>query len=140
MLFIYILLILISFVFLTFILEFLIYFFSKIFIITKIILSFKVSNGYAGVKLSFKMPVKNQRQYMRQYRLNKKRKRANDIRREARRRAKKNAVPATIEETPTFSLCQSIDKITPAKKALQILMRTKQIHKEVAQNASMHYL
>ena len=37
------------------------------------------------------------------------------------------AVPATIEETPTFSLCQSIDKITPAKKALQILMRTKQI-------------
>ena len=82
MLFIYVLLILISFVFLTFILEFLIYFFSKIFIITKIILSFKVSNGYAGVKLSFKMPVKNQRQY----RLNKKRKRANDIRREARKR------------------------------------------------------
>ena len=103
----------------------------------------------------FKMPVKNQRQY----RLNKKRKRASNIRKVARTRARRIAerqntdnnssppatneferetslngegnggVPATIEESTTFSLCQSIDKITPAKKALQILMRTKQIEK-----------
>ena len=34
-------------------------------------------------------------------------------------------VPATIEETTTFSLCDSIDKIAPAKKALEFLTTNK---------------
>ena len=108
----------------------------------------------------FKMPVKNKRQY----RLNKKRKRASNIRKVARTRARRIAerqntetetsnnfsspaanecdsgtsfndtsthsernggVPATIEETTTFSLCDSIDKIAPAKKALEFLTKNK---------------
>ena len=47
-------------------------------------------------------------------------------------------IPATIEETPTFSLCQSIDKITPAKKALQFLMRTKIIEQHDDEDVICH--
>ena len=55
----------------------------------------------------FKMPVKNQAQYKRQYRLNKKRKRANNIRYAARRRAKRNAECQNTTTAPFFDCIKS---------------------------------